>query len=397
MNRRNCFGFTLIELLVVISIIALLIGVLLPALSRARRKAFEINCAGNLRGIHQGLVTFAQDHNEDYPIPHQLDRNNFTESATTMTTVPNGATLPYAKNRTGAIFSYMIYNQFLNARVLVTPAEENLRIRVANEKEIDYIEPRGSAVPTRAVYDPAFKGTPSATDPGASTGYTQPRPEANRIPTNEGCVSYAHVPLYGARMTNNWGTRSQLSTVPVMGNRGPVFSPALGAPQPAIVANSPNLPPPNDEWLPAGSPGSVATASAARIAAGIDSPTLLIHGARNRWSGNIVYNDSSVKFETRPNPTALTVKFKGPGTPTGSDNFFVDEFEDTFIADPGVNAADTIATLPYRTNAYLRLYRSGPRLDMPAPNTLTVNQVIGDAFGAGASFGCWWDNQTIDN
>lgn len=65
--RQPLHGFTLVELLVVISIIALLISILLPALALAKEDANRIVCASNLRGIGQLAAEFAVSHRGYFP------------------------------------------------------------------------------------------------------------------------------------------------------------------------------------------------------------------------------------------------------------------------------------------------------------------------------------------
>ena len=60
-------GFTLVELLVVIAIIALLMGILMPALSRVRQLAQRIVCGSILSGIGKAMLIYANDYDDELP------------------------------------------------------------------------------------------------------------------------------------------------------------------------------------------------------------------------------------------------------------------------------------------------------------------------------------------
>ena len=73
---RHCScGFTLIELLVVVAIIALLVAILLPSLSRAKEQARRAACASNLHQLVVALHLYSEDNNEKIPATSGYRRN----------------------------------------------------------------------------------------------------------------------------------------------------------------------------------------------------------------------------------------------------------------------------------------------------------------------------------
>ena len=74
-SHRAVKAFTLIELLVVISIIALLISILLPALQSAKCQAKVLYCSSSLHGFGIGIAAYVSENDGKYPLPSCINGN----------------------------------------------------------------------------------------------------------------------------------------------------------------------------------------------------------------------------------------------------------------------------------------------------------------------------------
>jgi prepilin-type N-terminal cleavage/methylation domain-containing protein len=93
------YGFTLIELLIVIAIIAVLVALLLPAVSAARQQALTLNCSSNLRQLTMGYRQYAMEH-ENKLLRGDTTTGCWVNAGDTSSEFTTGELWPYVVNAT---------------------------------------------------------------------------------------------------------------------------------------------------------------------------------------------------------------------------------------------------------------------------------------------------------
>ena len=197
-HRTKQKGFTLIELLVVMSIIALLLSILMPALGRARAEAILTKDQSQVKSVYAGFSFWAPSHNGNYPIPGLEERLESPINSGNYIKGRGGEDL--LRNDHASMLAMCVMQGLFTTDLLVAPNEQS-----------DYVYPMEN-------YDYEAYSVPDWTFWDRDFGNDL----TNEDPERECHNSYGVIPITGKRKHQNWGVSTHNPTgFAIVGTRGP--------------------------------------------------------------------------------------------------------------------------------------------------------------------------------
>lgn len=281
MNRTR--GFTLIELLVVMAIIALLMGLLLPALNQARAKAKQLKDSTQIKQIQQSWVIFAREADGLYPTPGLINRL----PDPVLGDMPGRGPEDCVKNTHANMYSACVMRNLLPPDILIGATEISGKIVAKTNYNFDVYNVGNNVYWL-----------------GDVAGGDNPQFKADVETLSN--VSYAQNPIVGTRKVTQWRDTVD-SKFACIGNRGVRDGQFTGTDY-------------------------------------NDSVTLQLHAARKSWEGNIGFQDNSVQFFETFVPEG--VNYRGTGGVTTQDNLYRNDTGNTFIANGDIDTWLTLVQAP---------------------------------------------------
>ena len=170
-------AFTLVELLVVVAIIALLVGLLLPALAKAQQTAKTVKDSNQIKQIHTAMVGRANESKGKMPTPGLINRLSYNGQQ-----IPGEGEEDFAQNKTQNLYSACVAQQLFNTDILIGATEVNQVVKPYTNYNYAAYRPAGDSY-----WDPNMKAKIDAA-PGADECHT----------------SYSHLILCGLRKSQHW-------------------------------------------------------------------------------------------------------------------------------------------------------------------------------------------------
>ncbi len=157
-------GFTLIELLVVIAIIAMLMAILMPALSKVKKIAMRVVCGTNLKGLGTAQTVYANDYNDSYVVQGQGGAHTW-DDFTAQWNIPtkDWKNTPAAIS-IGASFYLLVREADVSPKSFVCPASDQKEFDGVNPDNLDIVQ----------LWDFGHKGTGRGPENTVSYSYHQP-------------------------------------------------------------------------------------------------------------------------------------------------------------------------------------------------------------------------------